>query len=650
MRPSAVFSEDTHQGKPVNLELLKRLWPFVRPRRRWLAAAVALVIGITVLDLALPYITKIAIDRYIVPKSALGPDADLYPVSPNDPIARDVIERHRALFTQSADGHWAIERQRLGELGTGDLALLRHKDLNGVARAAAVYVLVIGLHFVLTFAQMMIMEYTGQMVMHDLRVHLFAHLQGLDLAFFNRQPTARLVTRVTNDVQNMHELFTSIIVFAFKDLFLLAGIAAVLLGLNWKLALVSFAVLPLVLYASVHFADKARDVFRDLRTKVAEINARFAETIAGMAVIQLFLQQKRNADGFAGLNHANYLAGMRQIHVFAVFMPVIEVLGTVALAVVIFYGGGRVLLGALTLGGLVAFISYMRMFFRPMRDIAEKYNVMQDALASAERIFGLLDTDERLALVSGAAAPGPIAEVRFDNVGFGYLATEPVLQNVSFTLAKGRTLAVVGPTGAGKTTIIHLLLRLYDPTAGGIRINGTDIRQLDIDALRRSMALVSQDPFLFSTSLEDNVRMGAADIHPERLRQVLAAAQCEALADRLATGADGRLSEGGRSISSGERQLVAIARALARDPELIILDEATSYIDSVTEEKIQQAMANLVKGRTALVVAHRLSTARQADCILVLHRGRIIEQGSHDELMARKGFYFGLHASQVLSA
>jgi len=326
------------------------------------------------------------------------------------------------------------------------------------------------------------------------------------------------------------------------------------------------------------------------------------------------------------------------------------VLGTVALAVVIFYGGGRVLLGALTLGGLVAFISYMRMFFRPMRDIAEKYNVMQDALASAERIFGLLDTDERLALVSGAAAPGPIAEVRFDNVGFGYLATEPVLQNVSFTLAKGRTLAVVGPTGAGKTTIIHLLLRLYDPTAGGIRINGTDIRQLDIDALRRSMALVSQDPFLFSTSLEDNVRMGAADIHPERLRQVLAAAQCEALADRLATGADGRLSEGGRSISSGERQLVAIARALARDPELIILDEATSYIDSVTEEKIQQAMANLVKGRTALVVAHRLSTARQADCILVLHRGRIIEQGSHDELMARKGFYFGLHASQVLSA
>jgi ATP-binding cassette subfamily B protein len=647
MHPSDVYSEDDHHGKPVNLRLLPRLWPFIRPRRRLLAAAVALVIGITLLDLTLPYITKIAIDRYIVPKSTSGADADYYFADPRDPVIKEVVGRHHALFKPFGDGTVGIERGRLAELGTGDLTLLRRRDLAGVAAAAAVYVLIIAVHFVLTFAQMMIMEYAGQMVMHDLRIHLFAHVQGLDLGFFSQQPTARLVTRVTNDVQNMHELFTSIIVFVFKDVFLLAGIAAVLLGLNWSLALVSFAVLPLVLWASVHFAHKARDVFRDLRTKVAEINTRFAETIAGMAVIQLFLQEKRNAASFAGLNHANYLAGMRQIHVFAVFMPVIEMLGTVAVAVVIFYGGGRVLLGTLTLGGLVAFISYMRMFFRPMRDIAEKYNVMQDAMASAERIFGLLDTDERLPRIGGAPAHGTIAEVCFDKVSFRYLEDEPLLQDLSFTLARGKTMAVVGPTGAGKTTLIHLLLRFYDPTGGRILVNGQDIRQLDIDALRRAMALVSQDPFLFSATLADNIRMGNPDLPVERLQQILTAAQCEPLASRLADGADARLSEGGRSISSGERQLVAIARAMARDPELIILDEATSYIDSQTEAKIQQAMANLIQGRTALVVAHRLSTARQADSILVLHRGRVIEQGTHDELMARKGFYFGLQAAQI---
>ncbi len=430
------------------------------------------------------------------------------------------------------------------------------------------------------------------------------------------------------------------------------GIAVVMLVLNWKLALVSFTVLPLVGYASLNFAQRARNIFRDLRIKVAEINTRFAETIGGIRVIQLFCQELNNYHKFKKLNHQNYLAGMRQIHVLAVFMPLIEILGVVAVALVIFYGGGGVLDGSLSLGALVAFISYIRMFFRPIRDLAEKYNILQNAMASAERIFLILDSRDNLPhrpteLSSrGSANLEDIQQIQFENVDFSYITGEPVLQNITFSINAGETVAVVGPTGAGKTSLINLLPRFYDPTSGRVLINHQDMRNINASLFRSKIALVMQDPFLFSGSIRQNIFEGTQHPDPDRQMAIIEAANCRDLIDRLPQGLDTEIAEGGASISSGERQLISIARAFARNPRLILFDEATSYIDSPTELRIQQALEKLMHNRTALVVAHRLSTVRHADRIIVLNRGRIIETGSHQALMNQRGFYFKLHLLQ----
>jgi ATP-binding cassette subfamily B protein len=415
--------------------------------------------------------------------------------------------------------------------------------------------------------------------------------------------------------------------------------------------LICFSVLPWVVFLALFFSRQIRDVYRKLRIKVAEINTRFSETIAGMRVIQAFSWQERNLSSFESLNHDNYLLGMRQIHVFALFMPVIEVLGTLTLAFLIYFGGRNVLNQTLSLGELVAFISYMKMFFGPIRDLAEKYNILQDAMASAERIFLLLDNRQQVPEPAQKADDVPRQPVRlqrldFESVTFGYSPNETVLHDVSFTLAAGSTLAVVGPTGSGKTSLINLLVRFYDPSAGRILLNGRDIREIPPAELRSGMALVSQDPFLFSASLRDNIFLGRNDVDPAEVQAVLKAANCQQLIERQPQGIETIVTEGGASLSSGERQLISIARALARNPQLIILDEATSYIDSETENELQEALANLMAGRTAIIIAHRLSTARSADRILVLNRGRIVEAGSHAELMRREGFYYHLNRHQ----
>jgi len=667
MRTDFGYFEEKKLGKPYDVKLLRRLYPYTRPYKLLLFFSIILIVLITLLDLSLPYVTKIAIDRYIVPQTepAANQDPDataqkvrILRVDLADSEIQAIVQKYSDRF--KIDGSSAlIGFDDLKQLDKKDLTVLRQENLTGVSMIAAVFLAIILATFILDIVQVMLMEYTGQMIMHDLRVRLFEHIQSLSVAFFTRNPVGRLVTRVANDIQNMHELFTSVIAFVFKDLFLLVGIAAVLIAINWKLALISFTVLPFVMAASLYFSGQAREAFRVLRIKLAEINTKFSETIGGIKIIQLFLQEKGNYHNFKNLNHEHYLAGMRQVHVFAVFMPVIELLGAVAIAIVIYYGGGRVLAGSISLGALVAFISYMKMFFRPIRDIAEKYNILQNAMASAERIFLILDNTERLPQPVEAGAPGlatglksqtpaldKITRIALKDVTFAYVKGETVLNDVSFQIEAGETVALVGPTGSGKTSIINLITRFYDPTSGQVLLNGVDIKNIYTPDLRAKLALVMQDPFLFSETIRDNIGLGKSDIPQKEMQQIIKDSNCRTLIDGLPDGLDTVLSEGGMSISSGERQLISIARALARKPELIILDEATSYIDSLTERKIQQALANLMAARTSIVVAHRLSTAREADRIIVLNRGRIIESGTHSELMQRNGFYFRLYQLQ----
>ena len=657
MKPDYGYFEETKLGKPYDIKLLKRIYPFTAPYRLLLFASIGLVLFITVLDLALPYVTKIAIDRYIVPLESAGTAAGkqseqrFLRIELDNPQHQALVDKYRELFT--IEGTTALLPFKYqSQLARADLEVLRKEDITGVAYITAIFLALVIINFILNFIQKMIMEYTGHMIMHDLRLTLYDHIQNLATAFFTRNPVGRLVTRTTNDVQNMHELFTSVISMIFKDFFLLVGIAAVMLVINWKLALVSFTVLPLVVYASMIFARRARGIFRELRIKIAEINTRFSETIGGIRVVQLFRQEVNNYRRFKQLNHENYLAGMKQIHVLAVFMPLIEIMGVVAVALVIWYGGGRVLAGSLSLGALVAFISYIRMFFRPIRDLAEKYNILQNAMASAERIFLILDSRDRL---QWRATRGPGDEsglqrlqvIEFKNVGFSYVEDEPILKNINFSIKAGETVAIVGPTGAGKTTLINLIPRFYDPTTGRVLINNRDIRDLDASVFRSKIALVMQDPFLFSGTIRENIFPVNHHLNREQEESILEASNCKPLIDRLDKGLDTTLAEGGGTISSGERQLISIARAFARNPQLILFDEATSYIDSPTELRIQQALEKLMHHRTSLVVAHRLSTVRNADRIIVLNRGRIIETGHHTDLMHQKGFYFRLHQLQL---
>ncbi len=523
------------------------------------------------------------------------------------------------------------------------------KDMGLLGLLAGLYVATLLLELTAEYGGLLLTTFVGQRVMYDLRMEIFAHLQRLSVSYFDGNPVGRLMTRVTSDVETLNELFSSGVVTIFGDVFTLLAIMAMMLVIDVKLALVTFAVIPLVWLTAAIFRRSVRDAFRDIRYRLARLNAYLQERLSGMRVVQLFGREEASAERFAELNREHLAAHLRSITVYAIFFPVVEVLTAVAMALLLWYGGLRVLDGTLTVGILAAFIQYTRRFFQPLQDLSEKFNLLQSAMASSERVFALLDEPVTVPEpTSPRSLPRPLrGEVRFEGVWFRYSADGPwVLRDVSFVASPGKTVALVGHTGAGKTTVVNLLLRFYDPDRGRITVDGVDIRELSTAELRSAIGFVQQDLFLFTGDILHNLTLGAP-IAADAARRAAERVGADRFIERLPSGYGHRLGERGRNLSVGERQLLSFARALALDPRILVLDEATSSVDAEAEAQIQRAIAELMAGRTSLVVAHRLSTILHADEILVMHHGEIRERGTHRELLAAGGLYERLYQLQL---
>jgi len=584
-------SEEEALGRVYDARLLRRLWPYVRPYRGSLWLAFALLVATAAVELAQPYLIKVAIDRYVT------------------------------------EGR-----------------------LQGLGGVAGLFLAAIGAEFALRFAQMYVMERTGQDVVFDMRTQVFAHLQRLPSRFFDRNPVGRLMTRVTSDVEALNEAFTSGLVMILADLLKLVGIVFVLLWLDWRLALVTFAIMPLMLVASWYFRNRVREAYREVRAAVARLNAFLQENVSGMRLVQLFVREKANEGAFRRIAGGHRDAQLRGVRYDSIFSAVAELMGSVTLAAIVWAGGVRILRRSITFGTLVAFIEYAEKFFRPVQELSQRYTTMQAAMASAERLFRLLDTEPTIVSpASPVAVRGRLrGEIAFENVTFGYDEGEPVLRDVSFRVAPGERVGVVGWTGSGKSTLIRLLIRLYDVGRGRITLDGVDVRDYDLHDLRRAVGVVLQDHFLFAGDVEYNISLGDPRVTPERVRQAAAAVHADRFVRRLPRGFDEEVRERGSNFSMGERQLLSFARAVAFDPAVLVLDEATASVDPATESDIQQALQTILRGRSSIVIAHRLATVRDADRILVLHHGRLEEQGTHRELLdVEGGIYRTLYTLQT---
>jgi len=592
--------EEEQLGRIYDARVARRLFQYLRPYKSIVITALFLTIGLSLVRQIGPLLTKLAIDWYVAPGV------------------------------------------------TGKLTL--DAATKGVFYLALAYLGSLLITLSVGYFQTLFLNTIGQRVMYDLRQQIFARLQDIELAFYDRNPVGRLITRLTTDVDSLNELFTSGVVEVLGDLILIAGALGMMFYFNWRLALVSLLVVPLLIAATAWFRRGAREGFREVRTKIARLNAFTQEHLSGAQVVQLFNRERRALESFTTINDAHRRANIDTIFYYAVFYPLVSLISSIGIAAIVWYGGGQIIRGTMTIGTLVAFLQYTQRLWMPIQDISDKYNLFQAAVVASERIFKLLDTP---VLISTPAAPevplsGPRAQgrIEFKNVWFAYQNEEWVLQDVSFTVEPGQSVALVGHTGSGKTTITSLLMRFYDIQRGAILLDGVDIRHWDLEQLRRNFAVVLQDVFLFSGDIAGNISLGNSNVPPERIewaaREVHAASFIEALPEGYLS----RVRERGAGFSVGQKQLISFARALAFDPRILVLDEATSSIDTETEQLIQMAIDRVMNDRTSIIIAHRLSTIQRVDQIIVLHRGQIREQGSHQELLGLRGFYHKLYQLQ----
>lgn len=592
---STAFFEDEVLGKAYDARLTRRLLRYVAPYRPAIAVAVLLLVVTSFASLAGPYLVRVAIDQHIAPKRADGLG-------------------------------WVV----LAYLG----ALL--------------------LAFMARYAQSYVMARVGQQAMYDLRMELFSHLQRLSISFYTRQPVGRLITRMTNDIDALNDMITQGVVAIFGDLLTLIGIVGIMLYLDWRLALATMVVLPVIVVSTAQFRRRARESYRAIRVRIARINAFLNEHIMGMGIVQLFGRERREQARFDDLNQDHLTHQLRAVRSFALFHPAVSAISAVAIAIILAYGGAQALAGTISVGLVVAFIQYAQRFFEPIEDLTEKYNILQAAMASSERIFRILDEP-----VEVAEPPQPVrvdrvrGEIEFRDVWFAYEASDPprpeewVLRGVSFHIQPGESVAFVGHTGAGKTSIINLIARFYDPQRGQVLVDGRDVRDWSQRELRRHVGLVQQDVFLFSGTIRDNIRLGTTEITEDQVRRAAEFVNASAFIAHLPGAYDAPVQERGATLSVGQKQLIAFARAIAHNPEvLLVLDEATSSVDTETEILIQDALRRVMRGRTSIIIAHRLSTIQHVDRIIVIHKGRIVEEGGHRELLARGGIYTKLYQLQ----